>query len=85
MPFARRAADSVVAWMWSAKSIVTTTCERAAGSVTNGMATGDLSAQLYRMPEEAAVRSVVQTMPPWPSIQSTWSASSTSVASAGVL
>ena len=85
MPFARRAAATAAASTGSAKSIVPTTCERCAGSATNGVANGDFSAQAYSRDDESAVRAVVQSSPPWASIQSTCSASRNRVATAGVL
>jgi hypothetical protein len=69
----------------SAKSTVPTTSERLAGSVTNGVAYSDASAHEYRCVEEPVVRSTQPSRPPSPSIHSSWSASSTSVAIAGVL
>ena len=45
MPFARSAAASAAASTSSAKSIVPTTSERFAGSVTKGVASSDASAQ----------------------------------------
>ena len=65
--------------------MVPTTWERCAGSATNGVAYGDFSAQVYSREEESAVRSTAQSRPPWPSIHSTWSASSSRVATDGVL
>ena len=45
MPLARRVLASAAASTDSSKSMVATTGERSAGSVTNGVATGDRSAQ----------------------------------------
>src|SRR6516225_1357938 len=85
MPFARSAAATADASTASAKSIVPTTCERWAGSATNGVAYGDFSAHVYRRDDESAVRAVVQARPPWASIHATCSASSSKVATDGVL
>src|ERR1700745_3782273 len=85
MPFARRVAARVGASTVSAKSIVPTTGDRWAGSATNGVAYGDFSAHVYRREDESAVRAMAQASPPWPSIHSTCSASSSRVATDGVL
>ena len=50
----------------SSKSIVPTTCERAAGSATNGVAYVDASAQPYSRADESAVRATAQSRPPLP-------------------
>ena len=65
--------------------MVPTTCERAAGSATKGVATSDASAQAYRREEESAVRPVVKARPPFSFIQRSCSAMSARVATAGVL
>jgi hypothetical protein len=46
IPFARSTFATAAASTESAKSIVPTTSERSAGSVTNGVAYGDFSAQV---------------------------------------
>src|SRR4051812_20044569 len=61
------------------------TCDRLAGSVTNGVANLDSSAQPYRVREEVAVRRTAQSRPPCPLIHSSWSLSRKRVASPGVL
>src|SRR5437773_10106974 len=68
MPFARSATATAAASTESAKSIVPTTCDRWAGSATNGVAYGDFSAHVYRRDDDSAVRAVVQARPPWPSL-----------------
>ena len=85
MPFARSALVMSVASMESSISIVATTAERLAGSLTNGVAIGFASAQSYKMPEDSAVRAVHQSSPPLELNQSTCSAIKKMVARAGVL
>ncbi len=85
MPLARSVAARAAASTPEAKSIVPTTSERCAGSPTNGVASGDASAQRYRCDEDSRVRVTHQSSPPLASIHSIWSASSSSVATAGVL
>ena len=85
MPFARSALAMAAASTPSAKSTVATTLDRSAGSVTNGVATAERSAQPYRMPALSAVRLAAQASPPWLSIHSVCSAARKMVASAGVL
>ena len=65
--------------------MVPTTADRWSGSATNGVAQSRASAQPYRWPADVAVRSAHHARPPFASIQSTCSASSTRVAIAGVL
>ena len=65
--------------------MVPTTCDRSAGSATNGVAYADASAHEYSRCDESAVRLTAQSRPPLPSIQSSCSAISTSVPIAGVL
>ena len=62
-----------------------TTLERSAGSVTNGVATVDRSAQPYTVAALSAVRLAAQARPPCAFIQSVCSAARKMVASAGVL
>src|SRR5829696_10104517 len=85
IPFARSTDATAAASTDSAKSIVPTTSERSCGSVTNGVAYGDLSAQVYSRFEESVVRATAQSSPPRWLTQSIWSAISHSVATAGVL
>src|SRR3954447_3827896 len=85
MPFARSTLATAAASTESSKSIVPTTAERLAGSETNGVAYGDLSAQPYRIDDDSPVRETHQSRPPRLFIHSIWSASRNSVASAGVL
>ena len=85
IPFARSTFAIVAASTESSKSTVPTTSERSAGSVTNGSAYGAFSAHRYSRPEESPVRDTAQSRPPWCRIQSSWSASSQSVPTAGVL
>jgi len=82
---ARSVAASAAASTWSSKSIVPTTSERLAGLLTNGTANSELSAHSYSRDEDAVVRATHHSSPPCPSIQSIWSASRNSVATAGVL
>src|SRR4029077_5644684 len=51
---ARGVAATLAASTVSAKSMVPTTWERCAGSVTNGVAYGTFSAQVYRRDDESA-------------------------------
>ena len=85
MPLARRTFEIAEASTDSAKSMVPTTLDRSAGSVTNGVATGLRSAQPYRIDALSAVRLAAQLRPPWASIHSVCSAARKTVASAGVL
>jgi hypothetical protein len=85
MPFARSVEATAAASTASSKSIVPTTSERLAGSVTNGVVWALRSAQPYRCSEEARVRDTHQSRPPPSSIQRICSASRNSVATAGVL
>ena len=85
IPLARNTFAIVAASVPSAKSIVPTTLDRAAGSATNGDANSAASAHRYRRAAESAQRPVVHSRPPLPSIQSSCSASRNSVAMAGVL
>ena len=62
-----------------------TTSERLAGSVTNGVANADASAQSYSAVEDAVVRPTAKSRPPLAFIHSTCALSRISVASAGVL
>src|SRR3954447_13138246 len=85
MPLARRTLATAAASISSEKSIVPMTWERLAGSVTNGVACLDSSAQLYRRVEESFVRAVDHASPPWPLIHSSCSLRRKRVARAGVL
>lgn len=85
MPLARRTLATAAASISSAKSIVPMTCERLAGSETNGVAYLDSSAQVYSRVEESFVRAVDQLRPPWPLIHSSCWFSRKRVARAGVL
>src|SRR5262245_31823389 len=85
IPFARSAAATLAASTVSAKSIVPTTWDLWAGSATNGAAYGTFSAQVYRREDESAVGATAQSRPPAAIIQATCSASSSNVATDGVL
>src|SRR4051794_4782840 len=84
-PLARSTFATTAASTSSAKLIVPTTCERLAGFATYGGVYSVASAQEYSRDEESAVRAVVHSRPPLPSIHSIWSASRNSVATDGVL
>jgi len=85
IPLARSTFATAAASMPGSKSTVPITCERAAGSATNGVVHAVRSAQPYRRDAESAVRAVAHGRPPLPSSHSTWSASMARVATAGVL
>jgi len=86
MPLARSVAATAAASTESSKSIVPTTSERLACVCTNGDANSELPAQLYRCEDDSWVRATQNSWRPPPAfIQSTCSASSHRVASAGVL
>ena len=85
MPFARSTLATALASTSSAKSMVPTTCDRNAGSVTNGVVYDDASAHEYSRCDESAVRLTAQSRPPLASSQSSCSANRTSVPIAGVL
>ncbi len=85
MPFARRVFAIAAASMLSSKSIVATTGERCAASVTKGVATDDASAQSYSTEDDSDVRAAAQASPPLSRIQRSWLSSRCSVVSAGVL
>src|SRR5690625_7479143 len=85
IPLARRIFATCAASTESAKSIVPTTLERAAGSVTNGVANSEASAHEYRCAADSAVRPVAQPSPPLVFIQSRCSADSSRGATAGVV
>ena len=86
MPLERSAAATPAASTPSAKSIVPTTRDRLAGSATNGVVYSVASAQPYRCSEDSRVRATQNpSRPPLAFIQSSCSASSHSVATAGVL
>ena len=84
MPFARRLFATAAASIFSSKSIVTTTGDRSAGSVTNGVANDAVSAHVYSAEEDSAVRALAQDRPPLSRIHASWSSSSSRVLSAGV-
>jgi hypothetical protein len=84
-PVARSTFATCAASTESSKSMVPMTCERIAGSCTNGDATGDLSAQPYSTSLDSRVRVTAQSSPPCSFIQSTCSAMRKTVVSAGVL
>ncbi len=69
MPFARRVLATAAASTVSSKSIVTTTGERCASSVTKGVATAEAAAQSYSTPEDSAVRAPAHASPPFVRIQ----------------
>src|SRR5690606_32095076 len=64
MPLARRILATWAASTASSKSMVPTTCERCAGSVTYGVAKELDSAHEYRREDESRVRLTVQSRPP---------------------
>ena len=69
----------------SSKSIVPTTSDRSSTRLTNGWVYSVFSAQSYSRREDSVLRATAPESPPRPSIQSIWSASRNSVATAGVL
>src|SRR4030095_8831811 len=83
MPLARSVLATAAASTSSEKSTVPTTCDRNSGSVTNGVANFEASAQEYSRCDESAVRLTAQSSPPLPSNQSICSASRISVPTAG--
>src|SRR5215470_2533006 len=64
IPLARSTLASVVASTSLVKSIVPTTSERWAGSLTNGVANGDACAHPYSREDDSVVRSTHQGSPP---------------------
>src|ERR1700712_4758528 len=85
MPLARSSLATAAASTESEKSMVPTTCDRSAGSLTNGVAYSEASAQEYSRCDESAVRLTAQSRPPLPLSQSSCSAISINVPIAGVL
>ena len=69
-PLARNTFATAAASTSSLKSMVPTTCERCAGSATNGVVNDVASAQEYSRDAESAVRLVAQSRPPLLSSQS---------------
>ena len=85
MPLERRILAIFAASTSSAKSMVPTTSERLAASATYGDVSARPSAQSYRCDEDSVVRATMPSRPPLSFIHLTWSASISSVPTAGVL